>query len=52
MRKTNSPIAGSTVIKSLLRRLAIHEQEISEAAPDEKLEWLLKQNLFWQILRT
>ncbi len=31
----------------VLRRLAIHEQEISEAAPDEKLEWLLKQNLLF-----
>lgn len=29
----------------VLRRLAIHEQEINEASPDEKLKWLLKQNL-------
>lgn len=29
----------------ILRRLAIHEKEISDADPDEKLEWLLKQNL-------
>ena len=31
----------------VLRRLAIHEKEISESNPDEKIEWILKQNLLF-----